>query len=57
MFDVLDFDDFWDLEAAEQAKHMHMPMICLPEILGISEIANIEKIEYFQIVLSNLMST
>ena len=45
----LDFDDFRYLEADKQAKHMHMHMICLSEILGISEIDKIEKIEYFQI--------
>ena len=46
---LLDFDDFRDLEADKQAKHMHMHLICLSEILGISEIVKIEKIEYFQI--------
>ena len=52
---VLDFDDFRDLEADEQAKHMHMHMhmICLPEIIGISEIVKIEQIEHFQIFLYN----
>ena len=45
----LDFDDFRDLEADKQAKHMHMHVICLPKILGISEIVKIEKVEYFQI--------
>ena len=49
----LDFDDFRDIEADKQAKHMHMHMICLPEILGISQIAKIKKIEYFQIFLYN----
>ena len=51
---VLDFDDFPHLEADKQAKLMHMPMICLSEILGISEIVKIKKIEYFQISSLNL---
>ena len=50
----LDFDDFRDLEADKQAKHMHMHMICLSEILGISEIVKREKIDYFQISTLNL---
>ena len=32
---------------------MHMLMICLTEIPGISEIAKNEKIEYFQIALTD----
>ena len=50
---VLDFDDFRELKADKQSKHMHMHMICLPEILAISEIFKIEKIEHFQIFLYN----
>ena len=53
MLDLFVFDDFWYLESAEQAKHMHMHMICLHEILEISEIVKIEKNNYFQIILSN----
>ena len=53
MLDCLNFDDFWHLEAAEQAKHMHMGLICLPEILKISEIVKIEKNKYFQFVFTN----
>ena len=50
----LDFDNFRDLEAGKQAKHMHMHMICLSEILGISEIVKRKKIDYFQISSLNL---
>ena len=50
----LDFCDFRDREADKQAKHMHMHMICLPEILGISEIVKIKKIGHFQIFLYNV---
>ena len=37
---------------AKQATHMHMHMICVPEILGISEIVKDKKIEYLQIFIS-----
>ena len=48
---VLHADDFWHLEAAKQATHMHMHMIESPEILGISEMVRINKITYFQFFL------
>ena len=50
----LDIHDFRHLEDDRRAKHMHMHMICLSEILGISEIVKIEKIEDFQIFSLNL---
>ena len=54
MSDFLDFDDIWILKAVKQAKHTHMHMMCLSEILGISEMSKIKKIIYFEISRSNL---
>ena len=53
MLDFLDFDDFWNLEAAKQRKHMHMRTICLPEIFEISEIVKIRNNICFSISLTN----